>query len=184
MTAHVFGAISSPACASFGLRRIAEEFPGYGDDVRKFIEEDFYVDDVLKSVPSEQAAVSLIQRTVEVCRLRGVRLHKFTSNSELLLKSLPESECAAKANILNLSLDDYPAERVLGVLWNIREDCFQFRVKADRSPTTKREILSVTSGIFDPLGWISPFTLRAKLVLQSICRCSSDWDDKAPPPRI
>ena len=52
MTAHLFGAVSSPACASFGLRRVAYEFPKFGKEVSDFITNDFYVDDGLKSVPT------------------------------------------------------------------------------------------------------------------------------------
>ena len=66
----------------------------------------------------------------------------------------------------------------MGILWNIKSDCFQFRVNLNRTPGTKRGILSVTSSIFDPLGWVAPFSLRAKLVLQQIFREGSDWDEK------
>ena len=181
MTAHLFGAVSSPSCASFGLRRVVHEFPDCGSDVTKFITSDFYVDDGLKSVRSEEEAIDLVRRTVEVCRRRGIRLHKFTSNSETLLKSLPESECAEKNNIINLNLDEFPVERVLGILWNIKEDCFQFKVSTNNKPETKRGILSMASSVFDPLGWIAPFSLRAKLVLQAICRDKLDWDEEVLP---
>ena len=181
MTAHLFGAISSPACATFGLRHIAQEFPAYGTDVSEFINEDFYVDDGLKSISSEEAAISLVKRTVALCKRRGVRLHKFASNSIELLKSLPESECAVKSISLDLNLEEYPTERVLGILWDIKSDSFCFKIKADKNPKTKREILSVTSGIFDPLGWIAPFTLKARLVLQRLCRDGMDWDDEVDP---
>ena len=181
MTAHLFGAVLSPACASFGLRRVAYEFPECGSDVLDFITKDFYVDDGLKSVRTEQEAVDLVKRTVEACKRRGIRLHKFTSNSEVLLGSLPESECAERNNILNLNLEDFPVERVLGILWNIRDDCFQFKVSLNSKPETKRGILSMASSIFDPLGWIAPFSLRAKLVLQAICRDELDWDEEVLP---
>ena len=178
MTAHLFGAVSSPACASFGLRRIAKEFTEYGDDVLNFISRDFYVDDGLKSVRNEEEAISLVKRTVELCRIRGVRLHKFTSNSKRLLKSLPETECTPQNNLLNLDLEEYPTERVLGILWNVKLDAFQFKVNPHSKPETRRSLLSVTSGIFDPLGWISPFTLRARMILQQLCKGGSDWDEK------
>ena len=181
MTAHLFGAISSPACASFGLRRIAKEFVEYGEDVLDFISHDFYVDDGLRSVRNEEDAISLVRRTVELCSKRGVRLHKFVSNSDELMKSLPETECASKNHLLSLDLEEYPTERVLGILWNARRDVFQFKVNASRNPRTRRELLSVTSSIFDPLGWIAPFTLRARLILQQICREGLEWDDQASP---
>ena len=183
MTAHLFGAVSSPACATFGLRHIAREFTDYGDDVLDFISNNFYVDDGLKSVWGEDAAISLVERTVALCKTRGVRLHKFVSNSENLLKTLPDSECAVKSNVLSLDLEECPTERVLGVLWDIKSDSFKFKVIANKEPKTRREMLSVTSSIFDPLGWIAPFTLKARLILQQMCRGGSlDWDEEVSQP--
>ena len=181
MTTHLFGAISSPACATFGLRYIAREFTTYGADVRQFITDDFYVDDGLKSVNSVEEAISLVERTVALCKTRGVRLHRFSSNAEGLLRALPDSECAVKSESLNLDLEEYPTERVLGVLWDIKSDTFRFKITANKNPQTKREILSVTSGIFDPLGWIAPFTLQARLILQRLCRDGTDWDNEVQP---
>lgn len=60
---HVFGNTPSPAVAIYGLRRAArEEEDSYGSDVRKFVEEDFYVDDALKSFATEEEAISVLQR--------------------------------------------------------------------------------------------------------------------------
>ena len=42
--------------------------------------------------------------------------------------------------------------------------------------TTKREILRWSSGIFDPLGFISPVTIRAKLFLQQLWQKRVEWD--------
>lgn len=63
MKVHVFGNTPSPAVAIYGLRRAArEEEDSYGSDVRKFVEEDFYVDDALKSFATEEEAISVLQR--------------------------------------------------------------------------------------------------------------------------
>ena len=113
-----------------------------------------------------------------------MRLHKFSSNSAVLLNSLPESECAVKSESLDLNLDEFPTERVLGILWDIKSDSFRFKITANKSPQTRREILSITSGIFDPLGWISPFTLRARMILQRLCRDGTDWDDEVQAPML
>lgn len=49
MRVHVFGNRPSPAVAIYGICRAArEEEKEYGSDVRKFIEQDFYVDDALR----------------------------------------------------------------------------------------------------------------------------------------
>jgi len=41
---------------------------------------------------------------------------------------------------------------------------------------TKREILKWTSGMFDPLGLISPVTITAKLFLQNLWQQNLNWD--------
>ena len=182
MTSHIFGAISSPSCATYGLRAIASEFEEvYGNEVSEFVGNEFYVDDGLKSIKSPVEAISLIRRTVMACKERGVRLHKFTSNSKEVLDSIPTTECAVEKSCLDLDREDQNNERVLGMLWNMKTDVFQFRIRLEDCPTTRRKILSRASSVFDPLGWISPFTLRAKVVLQRLCKEGLDWDEDASP---
>ena len=45
---------------------------------------------------------------------------------------------------------------------------------------TRRNILSVYSSIFDPLGLIQPFILKPKLLIQDLSRLKCGWDDKIP----
>ena len=42
---------------------------------------------------------------------------------------------------------------------------------------TKREVLQQSSKIFDPLGIITPITIRAKIFLQQLWKESIDWDE-------
>ncbi len=50
MCVHVFGNSPSPAVATYGLRKIAENSETqFGSDVKNFVERDFYVDDGLTS---------------------------------------------------------------------------------------------------------------------------------------
>ena len=61
MKVHLFGASSSPGCANFGLKKAADDDEEeFGNDAALFIRRDFYVDDGLKSVPTAQEAVGLI----------------------------------------------------------------------------------------------------------------------------
>ena len=80
MSVHLFGAISSPGCANFGLKQLANNYEAdFGPEVANFIRRDFYVDDGLKSLPSAAEAIRLIKRTIEMCSNRGIRLHKLLS---------------------------------------------------------------------------------------------------------
>ena len=41
---------------------------------------------------------------------------------------------------------------------------------------TKRKILSLVSSVFDPLGWVSPLTVRGKIFLQTLWKEKMGWD--------
>ena len=87
MRVHVFGNSPSPAVAIFGQRMAAKEAERvYGSEARHFIEQDFYVDDTLKSFPTEAEAVDVLQRAQKMLTLSNLRLHEITSNRVEMLK--------------------------------------------------------------------------------------------------
>ncbi len=53
-----------------------------------------------------------------------------------------------------------------------------FKIALESRPYTRRGILSVVNSIYDPLGFLSPFTLPPKLMLQELCKRKVGWDDK------
>ena len=62
MTVNLFGNSPSPAVATFGMRKTADDGEeAYGIDVKKFICKDFYVDDGLTSQPSDGDAINLVK---------------------------------------------------------------------------------------------------------------------------
>ncbi|KAM4807850.1 uncharacterized protein WCC33_000269 [Rhinophrynus dorsalis] len=82
MKVHVFGNSPSPAVATYGLRRTAlDGEKEYGVDARHFVERDFYVDDGLKSLPTDEEAIDLLQRTQGMLSEANLRLHKIASNN-------------------------------------------------------------------------------------------------------
>ena len=70
MQINVFGNSPSPAVTMYGLRRAALEGEREcGQKVRQFVERNFYVDDGLLSLPTEEAAISLLQNTQKMLAL-------------------------------------------------------------------------------------------------------------------
>ncbi|XP_070560349.1 uncharacterized protein [Ptychodera flava] len=69
--------------------------------------------------------------------------------------------------------------KTLGVWWLAGEDVFTFKVNppAENYTITKRSFLSRISTLFDPIGFLSPFTIRAKVLLQEIWAAGLEWDD-------
>lgn len=61
MCVHLFGAVSSPGCANYGLKQVASDNEEeYGPEVANFLRRDFYVDDGLKSLPTVEDAIEML----------------------------------------------------------------------------------------------------------------------------
>lgn len=179
MVVHLFGATSSASCANFALRRTAEDNKTWSSpEVVKTVLNNFYVDDCLKAVNNEEEAVTLKKNLTALCASGGFKLSKWTSNSRLLLQSIPQSERAKDVKNLDLAKDALPIERALGVLWCENSDSFKFRVNMKDKPMTKRGVLSVVSSIYDPLGFVAPVVLPAKMILQKLCKEKISWDQE------
>ena len=176
---HLFGAISSPSCANYALRRSARDFGNdFHPDVRLSIAKSFYVDDYLKSCSTAEELFAITQGVKDCCAKGGFRLTGFVSNSLDTLTGLPEADCVFPDKV-DLTRDSPAPQRALGVQWNIRNDTLSFRIDIRQGPATRRGIRTV-SAVYDPLGFGAPFILPAKILLQDLCRIKLGWDDQIP----
>ena len=180
MTVHLFGAGSSPGCANYALRHTADEYEKmFGLEVANTLRRNFYVDDMLKSVPTEDDAVSLVKGVKSLCAKGGFNLTKFVSNGRKVMEAIPEKDRAKEIKGTDLSKDKLPIERALGVHWCVESDTFKFRIQLKDQPCTRRGMLSTICSIYDPLGFIAPVVLVGKKILQDICNVT-DWDEAVP----
>ena len=92
MTAHVFDGSSSPSCSNFTLTKTAMDNEGlYGKDIATFLERNFYVFDMLKSLSTAEEAITVIEQVKDLCSNGGFNLTKFISNNTTALKkSIPD----------------------------------------------------------------------------------------------
>ncbi|XP_060592844.1 uncharacterized protein LOC132747468 [Ruditapes philippinarum] len=180
MQVHLFGATSSPSCAAYALRRSASDNANkFPDEVIETVKRNFYVDDCLKSVDSEEKATKLAADLQSLMKMGGFRLTKWISNSRSVIDTIPDYERAP--TIVSLSPEDeLPYDRVLGINWNVNDDFITFKIKKTNKPVTRRGMLSIVSAIFDPIGLLAPVTLRAKAIVQSLCRRKFGWDEAIP----
>ena len=184
MNVHLFGATSSPGCANFALRHLADEHePEYGPEVKKFVQRHFYVDDGLKSTKSEDEAISLFKNAQALCSQGGLKLHKVVSNSPKVMQAVSPHDLATGVKDIDLSRMESKTthiERALGVVWCIENDTFQFRINLQDKPLTRRGILSTVGSVYDPLGMAAPFVLVGKQILQKLCGEGMSWDEPLP----
>ena len=73
---------------------------------------------------------------------------------------------------------------LLGLHWNTNTDTLSLAPKqlspSNTTFTTKRDVLQTSSQIYDPLGWVTPVTVRAKILLQQIWQTKLTWDEPLP----
>jgi hypothetical protein len=178
MTVHLFGGTWSPSCCTYALQRTVEDYGRqYSALARETVLRNFYVDDCLKSVTTEQEAVDLVRELKPLLAQGGFNLTKWTTNRPEVLRQIPEADRSPKAKECILGT---PAEdRALGVFWRVEADYLGFQVQRMDRPLTKRGILGMLSSVYDPLGVAGPFVLRAKKLVQDMCRAGVAWDDPA-----
>ena len=136
--------------------------------MKKFICEDFYVDDGLTSQPVEKDAISLVKGAQAALATANLRLHKVASNSIEVMEAFPAEDRATIVRDLDLRQDTLPAQRTLGVQWDLEKDVLTFSVNLPNKPFTRRGVLSVVNSIYDPLGLAAPVVLVGKLLLQHL----------------
>lgn len=135
-----------------------------------------YVDDTFAGADELSTAV---QKRVELTKLlssAGISLDKWAATHTELLppEALPGS---------SKQIDDDKSVKTLGVHWCPALDQFRFDITdiAKLSvASTKRAILSNIARLFDPLGWLAPVTVSAKILMQDLWIQKCEWDSPLP----
>ncbi|XP_054719217.1 uncharacterized protein LOC129228560 [Uloborus diversus] len=154
----------------------------YEDNRRTTVEmlkSSLYVDDLYFGAESVEEAFQLSSDAVSVLKDGGFNLRKLRSNSVELEslwvdQGLSTSECLENCQL-----------KVLMLNWNTKEDSLSLDVKSLLSnlsslKNTKRCVLQTAAMIFDPMGFLSPFVVRIRCLMQDIWKIGTDWDDELP----
>ncbi|XP_068914704.1 uncharacterized protein [Tenebrio molitor] len=126
---------------------------------------------------------SVVATNSELLAKGKFELGKWTANHRSLL---PLGTTEAAASSTQPVLSGQPA-KMLGVMWSLASDEFLFEFTPPDSggrPITKRIVLSWISRIFDPLGWIGPIVVRAKIFLQDLWLSHTGWDEPLSRPML
>ncbi|CAB3981675.1 Hypothetical predicted protein [Paramuricea clavata] len=109
----------------------------------------------------------------------GFHVCKWVSNRKEVLEDIPAKDCSSN---VSLEKNELPTTKTLGIRWDAGDDEFLFDYSSltDDFHYTKRNVLKKTASLFDPLGFLSPFIIKAKLYLQQAWLEALDWDDELP----
>ena len=138
------------------------------------LKESLYVDDLLSGSDTEQGAVEMFQEAHSILRAAGMELSKCSSNSSVFVEKFQKGQQhVPPENVM----------KVLGVTWCREDDVFSFT--GDEQPAgivpTKRVVLSMLARIYDPVGFLTPFTVVVKCLFQELWGLQLEWDDELPP---
>ena len=177
-TSLIFEANCLPSCAIYVLSHCAKEHSQQLPEALKAVRKHFYMDDYIQSHATEEAVCKAVRETKHCLQTAGFRLTKSVSNSSLVLNQIPPEDKDNQTDIV----------RVLGVKCNLGKDCF-FRkpltvFTKDASAYTQRKIFSLVSSIFDPIGIMSPSTIRFKIVLRELWKLGGKWDKQITPQTV
>ena len=136
-----------------------------------------YVDDIDGGAHQLKELIKIAQDVKELCMAGGFPLAKWQSNHPRFQTDFSQhSDCSKE-----VQLDD-SSVKILGLYWHPQTDVIKFKPQPPHSGSklTKRIILSEIAQLFDPLGLISPFTVRSKMLMQELWLVKLSWDEIVP----
>ena len=178
----VFGVNASPFLAQYVTQQTARDQAALLPRAAEAILTSTYTDDTMDSVDTpgdgQQLHGDLKRLWNEAC----MTPRKWVSNSTAVLEPISADDQATQ---IDLSASELTSVKTLGVCWNAQDDVFTFNHQPpdiDNRAITKRYLLSKVVTVFDPLGFLSPFVVRAKMlrVLQECWPAGSGWDEPLP----
>ena len=175
----VFGGCYCPFCAQFTWQQHAER---HADELPLAAEaggKNCYMDDLMPSVESSSQAIETRQQLTTLGDKAKFHIRKWISNRREVLEDIPEED---RASQINLDLHELSSVKTLGISWTATDDQFSFHYSPPEKEFvyTKRNVLRCTATIFDPLGFLAPFILLAKLMMQQAWVQGLSWDEHLP----
>ena len=166
MTRVTFGVSASSFAANMSVKRNAMdhalEFPKAAD----VVETAFYIDDCLTGANSVEEAIDLHQQLLHLFAKGGFLLRKWNSSNPNVLHHIEPEYRDTQSTHHIPTPDEYT--KTLGIEWNANLDHFRLTVASlqETDNMTKRALVSDIAKTFDVLGWFSPSTIKAKILLQ------------------
>ncbi|XP_065174407.1 uncharacterized protein LOC135804458 [Sycon ciliatum] len=175
----VFGVNCSPFLAQLVTQEHARTSTSKYPNAAETVLESTYMDDSLDSAPSVSAGIDNYHQLTSLWGEAGMHARKWLSNSQEIMDKIPEVDRAA-----NVAFGEaLPTIRTLGVQYDASTDNFGFTFSPPPTEVklTKRAVLKKAATIFDPLGFMAPVTVCAKMLLQRMWSAGLQWDDPLEP---
>ena len=135
----------------------------------------FYVDNYMNTYDNQAEVVTDKVRLDNVMNQASMPLQEWVSNNEYF-NFLYQLAVPVTQNVLGISWNPYTDNmNIVAGEKLIHDDSWRY---------TKRKVLSLVSSIYDPLGWVSPLTVRGKIFMQTLWKEKMSWDQTFNPEQI
>lgn len=177
LTRVTFGTASAPYLAVRTLHQIADDEGKNNPLAHATIKEDFYMDDLMSGADTAEEAIQIANEVMSILQRGGFHLQKWSSNSAEFLKQIDPPQRSTQVSI-DLKIDG--TIKALGLSWDMGQDAFQYNITLPNKPDTftKRNILADVQRLFDPLGWLAPAIVPAKMLIQRLWLKGVAWDEE------
>ena len=176
MTRVTFGVSASSFAANMSVLQNSVDL-AYEFSI-KVVKESFYVDDGLMGADTVSEAIELRREVQELFARGSFLLCKWNSNDSTVLRSIEPELREAKETY---TITDSSSELMctLELVWDLKHDCFKILTSACTitSAVTKCMLVSDIAQIFDVFGWLSPVTIKMKILLQRLWETKLSWDE-------
>ena len=196
----VFRVSSSPFLLNATINRLMMKYAMvYPEFVETFMKS-IYVDDISYGAEDDDAAFDLYLKSKTTLAEGGFNLRKFVTNSASLNQRIqlsklkfgkPEKSNSCKVteedktytkDILGDKQHTEGEQKTLGNKWNFVQDELVFylnemAILMKNTEPTKRCIVGMATRFYNPLGFMSPVTIRIKMFFQELCKSKVGWDE-------
>lgn len=173
-----YGTAAAPFLALRVLAQLSHDEGPTFPLAKPILDENFYVDDVLFGADNIDVAKLKRIELDQLLERGGFHLRKWAANHLDLLEGIPSQD---RESSNDHSIQESESIKVLGLKWHTETDTFRFQATVPQlEKITKRTVLSVIARLFDPLGWLAPIIITAKILMQSLWLTPSDWDSELP----
>ena len=136
----------------------------HNSQIAKDVKNDLYVDKFISGRDTEEETLQYYNEARSIMTEGNFNLRSWASNSKVLHTQATSDNVADKNEVVNL----------LGLKWTPSTDTLSLNPKLTSPPPestyTKREVLRQASKTYDPLGLISPVTIKAKIFMQELSK--------------
>ena len=149
----LFGNAASPFCSQYVLHSHAQAHKTEFPEAAESVDNSMYVDDLLDSTETVQSAQQLQSQLTDMLSMASFNLRKWASNEPEVIDSIRGHSQIVRTR---------GHSQIVSLAF-----------------TSMIKILFIAS-LYDPLQFLAPFAVRAKILMQEIWTAGLDWDDALP----